>query len=136
MADKEKSEHERYRDERSFWNEYRKIQQARGINIDQVLAEWAAKEAQELPSPGAREDFDELCNHCCNREVLAVIVAVLRDSPRLETTWAMIVGPTENRQKATRSLEKAALTLEEIFGAVIAVEDDKDSAELAKIGRI
>jgi hypothetical protein len=73
MDEKDKSEHDPYKEEQALWNAYREIRQARGINIDQVLTEWAAKKAQELPSPGAREDFDELCKHGCNPQVLAAI---------------------------------------------------------------
>jgi hypothetical protein len=136
MHENNKSEHDPYKEEQALWHAYREIRQARGINLDEVLAEWAAKEAHELPSPGAREDFDELCKHGCNPQVLAVIVAGLRNSPRLEAIWAMMVGPTETRQKAIQTLEKAVGTLEEIFGVFIAVEDERDRAEFAKIGRI
>jgi hypothetical protein len=131
-----RSEHDPYKEEQALWDAYREIRQARGINIDQFFAEWAAKQAQGLPSPGARQDFDELCKHGCNPQVLVAIVAGLRNSPRLEAIWAMMVGPTEDRQKTIQTLEKAAATLEEIFGAFIAVEDEKVREEFAKIGRI
>ena len=136
MDENDKSEHDPYKEAQALWDEYRKIRQARGINIDQFFAEWAAEQTQGLPSPGARQDFDELCEHGCHPEVLAAIVAGLRNSPRLEAIWAMMVGPTENRQKTIQTLEKAAAKLEEIFGAFIAVEDEKDREEFAKIGRI
>jgi hypothetical protein len=136
MDGNDKSEHEPYKEEQALWDAYRGIRQARGINIGQVFAEWAAKQAQELPSPGARQDFDELCKHGCNPQVLAAIVGGLRNSPRLEAIWTIMVGPIESRQKTIQALEKAAATLEEIFGTFIAVEDEKDREEFAKIGRI
>lgn len=134
MADR--TEHDRYKDEQALWNAYRAGQRSRGINIDQLFSEWAAVEAQKLASPGAREDFEELCKDGCNPQVLAAIVALRRHSPRLEAIWAMIVSPPENRQKATQALENAAATLEQVFGAFLAMEDEKARAKFAKIGRI
>jgi hypothetical protein len=136
MPDNDKPQHHEYKDEQAFWNVYRESRRSRGIDVDQLYAEWAAEERQKLASPGAREDFEELCQHGCNPQVLALIVAVLRNSPRLEAMWAIVVGPPENREKAARALENAAAVLEEIFGAFTAVEDEKDRAELDKIGRI
>ena len=136
MADNDGSEQDRYKEEQAFANAYRETRQSRGINVDQLYAEWATEEAQKLASPGPREDFDELRKHGCNPQALAAILAALRNSPRLEAMWAMIVGPPESRQKAARALENAATTLEEVFGAFMAVEDEKDRVEFAKIGRI
>jgi len=136
MTNSEKPEHDEYEAERAFWDTHLQVWQARGVNLDAGLAEWASEEAQKLASPGAREDFDELCKDGCNPQVLAGIIALIRNSPRLEAIWEMIVGQRENRKKATRVLENAAATLEDVFGAFIAVEDEKDRAEFAKIGRI
>jgi hypothetical protein len=47
-----------------------------------------------------------------------------------------MVGPPEKRQKVTHTLENAAATLEEVFSGFLAVEDEKDRMEFAKIGRI
>ena len=136
MTDTEKPEPNGYEVERAFWNTFRESRQATGIRIDQVLAEWASEEAQKLTSPGAREDFDELCADGCSPQVLAAIAAVFRYSPRSQRFWAMLVGPPEDRQKTKRILENAAATLEDIFGAFIAAEDEKDRAQFAKLGRI
>lgn len=136
MADTRKSEHDRYKDEQALWDAYCAVERSRGIDIDQLFSEWAAGEAQRLTSPGAREDFEQLCKDGCNRQVLAAIVALLRFSPHLGAIWAMIVGPPQNRQKATQALENAAATLEQVFGALLALEDEKARAEFAKIGRI
>jgi hypothetical protein len=45
---------------------------------------------------------------------------LLRYAPRLEAFWTEMVGRPDNREKATRTLESAARTLENLFGAVIA----------------
>ncbi|HEY1477396.1 MAG TPA: hypothetical protein VGF37_06880 [Chthoniobacterales bacterium] len=125
---------EELKDEKTFWNNYRELRRTRGINIDQDFAEWASEEQQSLTSPGAREDFAELCEHGCTPQVLALIVWLMRKSPQLETFWKMIIGPPAKRQKATRTLERAASTLEEIFAGFIAL-GEKDTAIFTKIGR-
>jgi hypothetical protein len=123
-------------DEQALWSAYRELRRTRGINVDLVFPEWAAEEAQKLPSPGARQDFDELCKDGCLPQVLAAIIVLIRFSPLLETFWAEMVGSSDNRQKATRNLEKAAATLEGLFGGLIASEDENQRAEFLKIGRL
>ena len=73
--------------------------------------------------PGAREDFDELCKHGCNPQVLAPSRTAKFPSPR--SHLGNDGQTTETRQKAIQSLEKAVGTLEEIFGVLIAVEDER-----------
>jgi hypothetical protein len=121
--------------ERILWNTVRETRLAKGIDVDQDLKEWAADQAKRLTSPGAREDFAELCQGGCTQQVLAVLVALMRNSPSLEIFWNTITGPASKRQKTTRTLEKAAATLEEIFGGFMALADE-DTAIFPKIGRI
>lgn len=136
MTDADTPEHDQHREERDFWIAFRESQRSKGIDVDQLLAEWAQEETQRLASPGAREDFSELCNDGCNPLMLAALTKLIRASPRLEAIWTILVGPAENRQKLRRTMENAATTLEEVFGAVIAVEEEKDRAKYAGIGRI
>jgi hypothetical protein len=137
MVSVDSSEHDEFAAEQALWSAYRESRRARGIDIDQQLAEWAEQEARKLGSPGAREDFNELCEHGCNQKVLAAIVALIRHSSGLEAMWAMVVGPPEGRQKATKALENAAATLEGIFGSEIGVSaDDKSKTDFANLGRI
>ena len=136
MADNHRSEDDEYKDEQALWKAYQESRRARQIDVDRIFGEWAVKERQKLTSPGARDDFDELCKDGANPQVLAAIIVLIRYSPRLEVLWTMIVGPPENRQRAARALENAAAMFEEVFGAFIGVEDENDRAEFAKIGRI
>lgn len=119
--------------ERIFWKTFRETRLAKGYDVDQDLKEWAADQAKRLTSPGAREDFAELCQDGCTPQVLAVIVTLRRNSPGLEIFWKTVMGPAPKRQKTTRTLEKAAATLEEIFGGFTAVTDQET---FAKMGRI
>ena len=96
----------------------------------------AEKEKQKLASPGAREDFVELCKAGCFQPVLAGIVILLRYAPLLEAFWTEMVGRPDNREKTIRTLESASQTLENLFGGVIASEKEGKSNELEKIGRL
>lgn len=84
MADIKASEQDGQKDVQEHWNTYRDLRQAKELNVDQLYAEWAAEEEQRLTSPGAREDFAELCNDGCKPQILALLVALFRYSPRLE----------------------------------------------------
>jgi hypothetical protein len=126
---------EELKDEQNYWNNYRELRRTRGINIDQDLGEWAADQQRNLTSPGAREDFTELCKHGCTSQVLAVIVWLMRKSPELETLWQMIIGPQAKRRKITRTLERTASTLEETFAVLITL-GEKDTVIFTKTGRI
>jgi hypothetical protein len=134
VTDQEKPEADAYADERAVWNAFRNVYQSKGVTIDQLLAEWAAHEVQQLRSPGGRDDFDTLCQDGCQPLVLAAILALMRYRPHLESLWGMITGPPGHRQKATRTLEKAAVTVEGLFGE--GIENEKLSAEAARVGRI
>lgn len=121
--------------ERTLWSAFRDTHLAKGINVDQEFAQWAAEQTKGLPSPGAREDFNELCQGGCTSQVLAAIVALMRDSPGLEIFWETVIGSPPKRQKAIRTLERAAATVEEIFGGFIAMAD-QNAATFTKMGRI
>ena len=136
MAENNTPESDPYQEEQAFWIAYRKTRWSQGIDIDKLLAEWADQEKQRFNSPGAREDFAELCKDGCHAQALAAIVTLIRYCPRLGALWTMVVGSPENRQKATRILESAAATLEELFGVFISKEGEMNQAEFAKIGRI
>ncbi len=65
MSDSDRSELDEFEAEQSLWNAHRQVLRARGVDLDKVFAEWAAKQARELASPGAQTDFAELCSHGC-----------------------------------------------------------------------
>jgi hypothetical protein len=136
VKDTDKPRIEKLKNARALWDAHAKVWQARGFDIEQVLTEWATEQGQRLASPGARTDFVELCTDGCTSMVLATLMALFRHSPRLERYWAEMVGHPDNRQKTARALENAAATLEHVFGEFIAVEDEGQRAELAKIGRL
>jgi hypothetical protein len=125
-----------YKHEQALWNAYRQTRQSANIDIDEVCADCAEHVRQGLPSPGAREDFDELCKDGCHAQAVAAIITLIRYCPQLEDFWKMIVGPPEKRQRIIKGLENAAAALEEVFEIPIALEDERNREEFAKIGRI
>jgi hypothetical protein len=135
MTNPDKPKIEELKDESIFWETFRETCLAKGIDVGEELSEWAADQAKRLTSPGAREEFAELCHGGCTPQVLAAIVVLMRNSPGLEIFWKTVMGPALKRQKTTRTLEKAAATLEEIFGGFIALAD-QDATIFTKMGRI
>jgi hypothetical protein len=123
-------------EEVALWKSYREICRSKQIDILKHYMELAEEEKRRLTSPGAREDFVELCKAGCFQPILAGIVMLLRYAPRLEEFWIEMVGRPDNREKTTRSLESAAQTLENLFGGVIASEIEGKSVELERIGRL
>lgn len=136
MTESEKPKIEELPDEVALWKGYREARRAKGLDIAKLYTDLAEEQKQRLASPGAREDFTELCEAGCLQLVLAGIVTLLRYSPLLEGFWAEMVGHPENREKATRALENTAQTLEKLFNSVIASENEGKNVEFAKIGRL
>jgi hypothetical protein len=132
----EKPRIEELRIELNFWNDYRRVGQAKGIDIAQMLAVLAADQEQRLRSPGARDDFTELSKHGCFPLTLAAIVALLRFSPSLEGLWSLVVGRPDERERATRALEEAGHTLENLFGAVMGEGKNLLDEKLTQAGRL
>jgi hypothetical protein len=63
------------------------------IDLDATIAEWAAREVERLPRPGARDDFSQLCEAGCHPSVLGVLLALIRREPALSSAWNGAVGP-------------------------------------------
>jgi len=136
MAENNTSESDPYEDEHTLWSIYRQGRQSAGIDIDKFYADCAEHVKQGLSSPGAREDFSEICADGCHAQAVAAIITVIRYCPELEDFWKMIVGPPEKRQKIINALENAATSLEDIFKIPIFLENEENRDEFAKGGRI
>jgi hypothetical protein len=115
----EKPKIEQLTGELALWHAYREGRRAKGIDIAQFYEDLAAEEKQRLKSPGAREDFTELCEDGCLQLVLAAIIALFRFSPHLEHLWTEMVGSAYRREKTTKTLEKAVARLEGLFGSSV-----------------
>jgi predicted DNA-binding ribbon-helix-helix protein len=50
MTDQHRSGHTEYKGEQNLWDALREIHRARGIDLGQLLFEWAAEQVQTLPS--------------------------------------------------------------------------------------
>ena len=136
MSDADKPRIEELAQEVAFWSQYREARRIEGIDIAQFYADLAAAQKQALTSPGAREDFNELCNDGCFQITLAAVVVLLRYSPQLENYWIELVGRPDNREKSARNLELSVHTLEDLFGSIVSAEKAGKNAELVQIGRV
>lgn len=121
--------------ELAFWNKLREVYRNRNLNLDELLARLVVDQRESLTSPGGREQFAELCGAGCLPQGLALLVALLRHSQFLETFWAEMVGRSEGREQASRTLENAAQTLEHLF-ADLMISENKGDTDLSKIGRL
>jgi hypothetical protein len=119
-----------------LWTVHAEILQKRGYNLDELVRDWAQKQAANLSSPGAQTDFKELCANGCVAPVLSALVVLLKWSPRLETFWEQIYGNPDKRRKVVRSLEKTSSELERLFSFSIALEDAEMAAKFGELGRI
>jgi hypothetical protein len=121
-------------DELAYWKRLCEVHRAQGVDLASQYRRWAAELAEGLTSPGARDEFAELCAAGCFPQVLAALVLILRRAPALEKFWEEMVGNPANRAKATRALEDAAQTFESVYADVIALGADAE-VELSKVGR-
>jgi hypothetical protein len=108
----------------------------RGYDIDRLLGEWTESQLEKLTSPGARTDFGELTADGCVREVLAVLLALLRWSPNIEEFWGKVYGSSAGRRRTRRALTKAAAALEELFSFPISLEDEVIGTKFDEIGHL
>jgi hypothetical protein len=84
--------------ELAFWNDYRTARLNRGIDVARQYANWPAELAQGLTSPGAREEFAELCEAGCFPQGLAALILILWHAPLLGTLWTEMVGTGTTRR--------------------------------------
>jgi hypothetical protein len=127
---------EKDKDLQDLWNAYCEIWNERDVDLRQVLKQWAIQQENELPSPGARADFRELCENGCVVEILAILLVALRWSPKFEDFWSKLYGSSNERRRVRKSLEKTAKAMEGLFALAICAEDEKATSKLSKIGRI
>ena len=120
----------------ALWNAYRQIRQAHGLDVVRLFARWPDEVKQGLPSPGARDDFADLCNAGCFPQALAVLVLLLRNAPTLEEFWSATVGRPDDRVKAMDSLENAAQTLEALHAEDPNLGTAAEDEQFGQIGRI
>src|SRR5690349_747265 len=119
MNDPNVTEPDKFKAAQDLWEGYKQIWEKRGVDLRKKLMDLAASEMQKLSSPGARQDFAQLCHAGCTPEVLAAIVALLRSAPHVARFWEEIVGGPHTREKLSKNLERTARALEKFFGEPI-----------------
>lgn len=106
------------------------------VASDQLLMNWRLEllEARELEdalsgAPGARDDFEKLCAAGCHRELLAIILSILREYPPIKAVWDDSIGSSDKTESIRRTLEAAATVLD-------ALPFNGDEAKFAEVGTI
>jgi hypothetical protein len=115
---------ESLKEEQELWDLYREVMRSKGIDIGGFYLAAVEQLKQKLPSPGARLDFLELSSAGCSPEILGLLVALIRYSPRLKEFWESTIGRADRRQSAKRELERAAATLERIFALALNADEE------------
>jgi hypothetical protein len=119
MDESERPKMNELAEELELWQTYREVHREKGIDIAQFYSVLATKLEEGL-QPVVRAEFRELCDAGCLPEGLAVLVELLRYSPNLQQAWTELVGQPDNREKKKNALERAANTLENLFGDALA----------------
>lgn len=136
MPQTEKPRIEELTEELDFWNTFREVNRSKGVDIARLYEDMAARIEQDLRSPGARDEFAELCKAGCLPQGLAFLVLLLKYSPHFENVWTEVVGNQKYRDNATHTLEIAAQTIEELFGPVMAPGMEPEIERFSRAGRL
>jgi hypothetical protein len=136
MAKKPTQQAGEFKEIQGFFDVYRKIDKARGIDQEQLFAFFAEWEMKGLSSPGARTDFVTICQHGCYAPVLAAIVASFRAFPQVEQFWTEVICKGDKRRKAVNTFEKAASVFEEMFRDILPLENENLKQNFIRLGRI
>jgi hypothetical protein len=123
MSDIEPPKSEIARRMQELWQAYRQIELTRGLDIEEALAAWTVKERQRLAFPGSRDDFDELCKGGCVPQVLALLIAFVRSSPRISERFR-VLGSPDKREKTVRSLERASEACQDLFENLLTLDHE------------
>jgi hypothetical protein len=107
-----------FTDMQSAWDAFRQLETLDGVRLEIAWAAWAEEQRQRLASPGARTDFDELCQAGCVKEILASILALIRFAPQVSELLQATLGRSDKRQKLMLSMEEAAAALEDYYAGL------------------
>lgn len=131
------SELDAFSAEQNLWDVYREGRRAKGIDIEKSYAQFAAGQAERLRLPGARQDFDELCNIGCTPEVLAAIICLFQIIPHIERFWQFMVGDPGKRKKLTRKLDNAVRAFDELVSDLdVPDEQEKLRKAFSHVGHL
>ena len=105
------------------------------IEPERWLAERARIELEEVSSsPGAKNDFDALCNDGCHPHILGFLLFFLRRSPEIEAALATFTGLGKKREANARRLDEAASLIERLFGRLPSDANEVVAGLFTKVG--
>lgn len=106
------------KEELELWRVYREIHLKKNFDVAKFLSDLAVNTEDSFDS-FFRLQFRELCKAGCVAEGLAVVLRILRYSPDLQRAWTELVGHAETRERKAMALEKAAKTLDFVYGNLL-----------------
>jgi hypothetical protein len=121
-------------DEGELWQVYCEIHRKKGFDVAQFYSALAARTENAFESY-IKKQFRLLCAAGCVAEGLALSAEILKCSPDLQKAWTDFVGHADNRQKRAIALEKAAKTLEFLFGNALPM-DEQFEIDLTNLGGV
>jgi hypothetical protein len=136
MDDPIEANSDRYKSEQELWDLHNQALLKKGIDLKELLLWWVEAQKEAFRDPRSGIEFDELCNHGCAPQVLAICLALAHHSPKLTPFWNTLVGEPEARRTFLNSIESTVAALEQQFGNLIAYEDDEDRKRFRDMGRI
>src|SRR5258708_39399171 len=95
------TEDKKFESVQRLWDAYATILQRRGLDLHMAVVDGTERLRLSLSPPGARADFDELCEKGCAGSVLAFLVFFMRFSPKIRKLWSeMVVNRRSGRMQS------------------------------------
>src|SRR5258708_30372704 len=121
------TEDKKFESVQRLWDAYATILQRRGLDLQLAVGDGTERLRLSLSPPGARADFDELCEKGCAGSVLAFLVFFMRFSPKIRKLWSEMVGEPAKRQDAIRAFQRAVDAIDNIFEDLVKADDELPS---------
>jgi hypothetical protein len=100
----------------NLWDTYRSIFARNGLDIAAKCANWSEQKRQTLANYD-KDRFDDLCKEGCKVLPLAILIAVIQPLRSIEKQSTKITGTPRLRRQKIRTLDKAAVVLEDLLGS-------------------
>lgn len=136
MTDVEKIQTNDYEPQQKLWDAFAELFRAKGLDPGKAIADWAERQAKKLTTIDARKAFRRLCEHGCVPQVLVTILAVIRHAASIEAYSTLVLGHVQDRQRASRSLEKAARALESLLSELMRTENEQARRLFSRMGHL
>jgi hypothetical protein len=107
-----------------LWEVNVDIVKKRGIDLPAIVVAGAESVRADLMEPGARTEFDQLCKKDASLPFWHFLFGSCAFRPNIRELWSEIMGKREKRQRAIRTFQKAADTIDDIFADLVKAEKE------------